>query len=37
LTKPVLGIFLIVLELFIMFRAGRRDNASEERVPCSMD
>jgi hypothetical protein len=37
LTKPVLGIFLIVLGLFIMFRAGRRDDVNEERVPRSMD
>jgi hypothetical protein len=37
LTKPVVGIFLIVLGLFIMFRAGRRDDVNEERVPRSMD
>jgi hypothetical protein len=37
LTKPVLGIFLIVLGLFIMFRAGRRNDVYEERVPRSID
>jgi hypothetical protein len=37
LTKPVVGIFLIVLGLFIMFRADRKDDVSEEGIPRSMD
>jgi hypothetical protein len=37
LTKPILGISFVVLGLFVMFRAGRRNDAPEERLPHKMD
>jgi hypothetical protein len=36
-TKPILGISFVVLGLFIVFRAGRRNDAPEERLPRRMD
>jgi hypothetical protein len=36
-SKPVLGISLVVLGLFIMFRAGRGRDVIEERVAHKVD
>ena len=36
LANPVVGLFLVVLGLFIMFRAGRRNDVNEALVPHDM-